>query len=173
MDIDRDSELVYRVVCGDEDAFNELYTKYSKIIISFIYKYTKDVDLSVDIAQETFIRFLEKIRSYTYKKEGGLKNFLLTISINILRDVKKREARNRKATKEVFDNLNSSTKKDDDIRELLEDFIDSLPEREKEIILLRLDGHKIDEIAEIEKCSSRTIKRVLKKITEKMKKYFL
>lgn len=172
MDIDRDSELVYKIICGDEEAFNELYLKYSKMIISFVYKYTRDIDLSVDVAQETFVRFIENIKSYSYRKDGGLKNFLFTISLNILRDIKRKEARERKFIFESLDSFDNDAR-NQDTKALFHDFVDTLPEREKEIILLRLEGHKIDEIARIEGCSSRTVKRVLKKIIEKMKRYFL
>lgn len=163
--METESELIYRIICGDEEAFTELYNKYSKMLINFVYKYTKDIDTSVDVAQETFIRFLENVKNYSPK--GSFKGFIFTIALNIIRDRKRKEKRDRKMLENIYYTYDSSKSNEDRDDILL--VINSLPDREKEIILLRLEGHKIDEIANIQRCSSRTIKRILKKVIDKIK----
>lgn len=60
---EKEAELICRVAYSDKSSFNELYPKYGKMLISFVYKYTRDTDATIDIVQETFIRFLENVKS--------------------------------------------------------------------------------------------------------------
>lgn len=162
--METEAELIYRIICGDEDAFNELYNKYSKMVISFVYKYTKDIDTSIDITQETFIRFLEKIN--TYSPRGSFKSFILTTALNIIRDRKRKEKREKKLLEDISLYQNGN---DNELKKDITYILEELPEREKEILILRLEGLKIEEIAKIQNCSSRTIKRILKKIINTIK----
>ncbi|MFN4245039.1 MAG: RNA polymerase sigma factor [Brevinematia bacterium] len=165
--METEAELIYRIICGDEDAFNELYKKYSKMLISFAYKYTKDIDTTADIVQETFIKLLENIKNYSSR--GSFKSFILTICLNIIRDRKRKEKRDKTLVKEIYNTYDRNNNSYNTMMNEITSIIDNLPHREKEIILLRLEGYRIDEIAEIEKCSSRTIKRILKKVINKIK----
>ncbi|MEN2998343.1 MAG: sigma-70 family RNA polymerase sigma factor [Brevinematia bacterium] len=164
--MENEAELIYRIVCGDENAFAELYNKYSKSLISFVYKYTRDVDMSIDVVQETFVRFIENIN--TYSPKGRFKSFIFKTALNIIRDRKRREKRERKVIEEIAYN-SGCVSNGDNMKEEMMCIVDSLPDREKEILLLRLEGYKIEEIAEMESCSSRTIKRILKKTINEIK----
>ncbi|MCX8097166.1 MAG: RNA polymerase sigma factor [Spirochaetes bacterium] len=161
MEDEKEAELIYRVICGDENAFNELYSKYSKMLIGFVYKYTRDTDMTIDIVQETFIRFLENVKNYSPR--GSFKSFIFTTALNIIRDRKRKEKRDRKLLEDI--SFNTSTIDDSNaVREDIMNIIDNLPDRDKEILIFRLEGYKIEEIANIEKCSTRTVKRVLKRV---------
>ncbi|MCX8028496.1 MAG: RNA polymerase sigma factor [Brevinematales bacterium] len=164
--MDTEAELIYRIICGDEESFNELYNKYSKLLIKFVYRYTRDVDMSVDVVQETFVKLLENIKRYSPR--GSFKSFLFKTAINIIRDRKRKEKRDRK----MFEEITQSFSYNDDsesMKEQIMDIIDSLPDRDKEMIIFRLEGYKIEEIAEFEGCSVRTVKRVLKRVISEIK----
>lgn len=164
--METEAELVHKVMCGDEEAFRKLYSKYSKPLIRFVYKYTGDIDMSADIVQETFVRFLENIKNYSPK--GSFKSFIFTIASNIIKDTKRKERKYREILRDIA-YLAEEKADERNKKEELMNFIDILPDREKRILLLRLEGYKIEEIAKIESCSSRTIKRVLKRIVNEMK----
>ncbi|MBS1553175.1 MAG: sigma-70 family RNA polymerase sigma factor [Bacteroidetes bacterium] len=56
-----DEELMLRFINGDNKAFDELVRRYMDSVISYLYNFTGDYNLSDDIAQESFIRL------YRYK----------------------------------------------------------------------------------------------------------
>ncbi len=56
-----DEELMLRFIDGDNKAFDELVRRYMDSVISYLYNFTGDYNLSDDIAQESFIRL------YRYK----------------------------------------------------------------------------------------------------------
>ncbi len=56
-----DEELMLIFINGDEKAFDELVRRYMDSVISYLYKFTGDYNISDDIAQESFIRL------YRYK----------------------------------------------------------------------------------------------------------
>ncbi len=64
--------------------------------------------------------------------------------------------------------ISTEDENEDKLKELY-NIIENLSEDEKNIILLRLEGYKIEEIAEILGISSRTVNRALKKIIDKLK----
>ena len=54
------------------------------------------------------------------------------------------------------------------LRFVLDDLLSSLPDTHREIVRLRIDGHKTNEIAEQTGRSSRTVERVLKGFRQKL-----
>lgn len=160
--METEAELIYKIICGDEDAFMEIYNKYSKMLISFVYRHTNSIDETSDIVQEVFVRLLENIRNYNPK--GSFKSYIFTIALNVVRDRKRKESYERKMMPKVYE----SSTKDDGVDSIYE-VIDSLDDYDKNILLLRLDGYKIEEIAEILGVSDRTVNRCLKKVINKLK----
>jgi RNA polymerase sigma-70 factor, ECF subfamily len=57
-------ELIARVRRGEEDAFQFIFDRYSRPILSFIYDMTGKGDVAEELAQETFVR--------AYKNLGAL-----------------------------------------------------------------------------------------------------
>ncbi len=162
-----DDELVYRIISGDEDAFRELYKKYNKMLIKFIRRYVgDDIDMIADVIQDTFVKILDNIKEY--KPRGSFRNYVFTIAINTLRDYKRKEKKETIAKKEIkLYNFGSDTTK-----ELIEDFneaIQELPERERDVIILKMEGFSHENIGKVLNISSRTSKRILKSAINKLK----
>ena len=59
-----DQELAARAKQGHEAAFRELVRRYERPIFSLLYRMVRDRALTEDLAQETFIKVLNGIRSY-------------------------------------------------------------------------------------------------------------
>src|ERR687897_16385 len=59
-----DQEVVLLARSGREAAFRELVRRYERPVFSLLYRMVRDRGLAEDLAQETFIKVLNGIRSY-------------------------------------------------------------------------------------------------------------
>src|SRR2546428_5911405 len=59
-----DQELAARAKQGHEAAFRELVRRYERPVFSLLYRMVRDRALAEDLAQETFIKVLNGIKSY-------------------------------------------------------------------------------------------------------------
>ena len=50
-----DIQLYQEFLEGDTKSFNEIIKKYRKALISFIFRYVKNMDVAEDISQDTFV----------------------------------------------------------------------------------------------------------------------
>lgn len=53
--IERADELMIAYQNGDDDALTGIYTLLKPALYSFIYRYTRDQQLSIDIVQDSFV----------------------------------------------------------------------------------------------------------------------
>ncbi|MCK4343123.1 MAG: sigma-70 family RNA polymerase sigma factor, partial [Phycisphaerae bacterium] len=56
-----DATLVQGVLSGDRDAFAELYDRWAGLIRATCFDTTRDLDTAEDLAQEVFLRALQKL----------------------------------------------------------------------------------------------------------------
>lgn len=63
---------------GDNEAFDEIINRYRKNLILFINKYVHDLEISEDLAQDTFVYVLINRKEYDFKY--SLKTYLYTIA---------------------------------------------------------------------------------------------
>lgn len=75
-----DLMLINAVQNGDKAAFNSLVTKYQSRILKLINRYVKDLDESLDIGQEIFIKAYNSIDRF--RKESSFFTWLYKIAIN-------------------------------------------------------------------------------------------
>ena len=92
MRVDRDKELMLRVRGGDMAAFEELYARYSRPLLNFLYRLTWDRAFAEDLVQEVFLR-LWKGRA-RYRPTGKFTTYLFQIAKNHW--LNEREKRNRR-----------------------------------------------------------------------------
>lgn len=78
-----DYELVRRFRSGDQTAFEAIVHKYSRSLSISIFNMTKDVMISEDILQETFLKAIESIRKGGFQETGSLGGWLSIIAKNI------------------------------------------------------------------------------------------
>ena len=50
-----DIELYNEFLNGDKEAFNQIILRYRKDVISFLWRYIKNVEIAEDLAQDTFL----------------------------------------------------------------------------------------------------------------------
>ena len=65
---------------GREPAFRELVRRYERPVFSLIYRMVRDRALAEDLAQETFIKVLNAIR--TYRPEFKFSSWIFKIANN-------------------------------------------------------------------------------------------
>ena len=51
-----DEELMSRFQDGDENAYNELVSRFKNKLLSFIYRFVNDLEIAEDILQDTLIK---------------------------------------------------------------------------------------------------------------------
>ncbi|GAI03370.1 unnamed protein product [marine sediment metagenome] len=95
MDIDKDSlsdqEVLFRLVDEDIESFNILVNRYKNRLLSFVYRFVKDFDVSEDIVQETFLRVFRK--RHDYKAIANFSTWIFTIAGNLAKSELRRRKR--------------------------------------------------------------------------------
>ena len=147
-----DKKIYMKFIKGDENSFNIIVEKYRASLISFIYKFTKDIEIAEDITQEVFLYIYKTKKEYDFRYT--LKTYLFITAksrtINYLNSQKKEipfeETNNSKQYNEGVDNyLIKKEEKDYLLRN-----IDTLKEDYKIVIHLRdFEGFSYEEIAKI------------------------
>ena len=79
-----DKVLVDRIQAGDTAAFEAMVIQYRPKLIASLVKYTKSVELSEDIAQQTFIKVWQKID--TFRGDSALFTWIYRIAINLAKN---------------------------------------------------------------------------------------
>ena len=67
LDEKSDQELYLAFLKNDNEAFTTLVKKYRKVLISFIIKYNKNIEIAEDLAQDTFVYMLINKKEYDFK----------------------------------------------------------------------------------------------------------
>ncbi|GGJ90734.1 DNA-directed RNA polymerase sigma-70 factor [Lentibacillus kapialis] len=88
---EQDAELFYRIQSKDEDALEQLYDRYEKLLFSFSYRMTNNKFLAEEAVQDVFTKIWSKQRHFDEEK-GKFSSWLLTVTrhacIDLLRKKK-------------------------------------------------------------------------------------
>jgi RNA polymerase sigma-70 factor (ECF subfamily) len=175
--VDEDLKLVQEVLKGNIDSFNILVNKYEFPILRFIYNTIKDREAAEDIAQEVFITVYNKLYSFNtdYKFSNWLYQIAKNKCIDYIRKYKRVYEANVEdahdiASNEVSPEQNAEFK---ETKKLVEDFISTLNDMDKQIIILRYanDDMTFSDIAEVLDMSESAVKRRYYKARERFKEY--
>ena len=85
------ADLVTRVCQGDAEAFRQIFERYSRPVISFIFDMVNDRGLAEELTQETFVRAFRAI--HTMRAETKLSTWLFGIARNVARESLRARAR--------------------------------------------------------------------------------
>ncbi|MEM8931780.1 MAG: sigma-70 family RNA polymerase sigma factor [Acidobacteriota bacterium] len=88
-------DLVHRLRAGDQDAENELVERYSRGILFFLRRLTRDPALADDLHQETFRLVLEKTRGGELREPEKLSAFVHQVARNLTIAEFRRRTRHR------------------------------------------------------------------------------
>ncbi|QUH28683.1 RNA polymerase sigma factor [Vallitalea guaymasensis] len=154
----------------DANALTQIIEEHYDMIYRYCYKKVGDSFVAQDITQDTFLRFVSNID--TYSNCGKLKAYLYTIARNLCNDwyrQKKPVLLDEKTEILDFSTMNSLNKVIDNIS--LKQMISKLPSAQQEVIILRYgEDLKLREIADITGTTIFAIQYRLKAALSKLKK---
>ncbi|HEX8548085.1 MAG TPA: sigma-70 family RNA polymerase sigma factor [Cytophagaceae bacterium] len=145
--IQSDGELVSQYIHGNEAAFAQLLHKHKSKIYTTIYLIVRDTYIAEDLLQDTFIKAIKKLKSGDYNEEGKFLPWLLRIAHNLAIDTFRRAKRYPTIVMEdgssIFNSLQfsedstESVKIKDETHQTLRRLIQTLPDVQKEVLLMR------------------------------------
>ena len=150
-----------------------IYEKYHAKIYGYLLSKIGDTYTAEDLCSDVFLKITEKIETFDENK-ASLSTWIYTVARNTLTDYYR--------TRRVFEEVPETYADGSDIEEsmiseeMLETLaaaLESLPERERDIIVLRYyDGRKLRDIAADMGISYAYVKVLQNKAMEKIRKFF-
>lgn len=178
-----EAELVRRVQAGDEAAFREIVERYQSKVFSIIYGILRNHNDAEDIAQQVFAKVFFSIRNFDFR--SSLLTWIYKITVNECYDY----LRKRKVRKLIYESDFSEEESQrmqlsepgrdqsppvDDLlarRDLAVKLLARLPAEERDLLLLKeVEGHSIEELAEMTGINQNTIKVKLFRARQKLLK---
>jgi RNA polymerase sigma-70 factor (ECF subfamily) len=83
-------DLVGRAQSRDPVAVSELYDRYARLILRYIYLRVDEHELAQDLTQEVFIKVIHGIARFEYRDEKSFLGWLYTIAANVLHSHQRR-----------------------------------------------------------------------------------
>ena len=80
---DQADDLMIDYQKGDQRALEQIYINFQKPLYSFVFRYTTDEQLSIDVVQDTFVNLQRSKQQYN-KDKGHLKSYLFQIAYRIM-----------------------------------------------------------------------------------------
>jgi len=165
-DFNMKKDLLNRVRCGDECAFEELYEMYKVPAVRFCNSIIKDIEESENLIQEVFIKVWDK--KDRINPELNFNSYLFTIIRNRVYDYFKEVKKSDFVKERYWQNIVEIQQTESDLKEerilQVSEAIKGLTEKRKAIIKLNYEeGKSYEEIASIMKISKNTVKNQLVK----------
>lgn len=174
-----DAELVQRTLRGETAAYNVLVHRYQRPVYSLIYRMIGNAEDAGDLVQETFLRAYGALASF--RQDASFLTWLYKIASNL--SIDQMRARRSKGALSLDVELDegrepaadrSSSPEEKVVRgavsEIVQKAVMNLPERYRTVVVMRhLHGMSIEEIAEITKLPSGTVKTHLFRAREMLR----
>lgn len=176
-----DGSLLRRYRSGEQEAATRLYLRYAQRLHGLAMAQTgQDLKTRIDpedIVQSIFRTFFRRAQEGHYQVPDGdeLWKLFLVIGLHKIRDaaVFHRAAKRNVSRTTAIDGAASGLEPaapdevaETTLRMVIDELLQQLSESQREIILLRLEGSQVDEIAAETKRSRRTVERTLQKFRE-------
>lgn len=156
-----DELLKWRFKCGSREALSRIYEKYLNSLLTLAMALLNDTGAAEDVVHDVFVSFAKSAENF--KLRGSLKGYLGTCVVNRARDrIRTKQRESIRPDKKDFISSNEnkpdqSIMCDEEARRL-NDAIAQLPDDQREVIILRLNGEmKFREIARLQGVSISTI----------------
>ena len=149
--VNREPELIARVVAGDRLAARELYDAHAPRVFRLAFRFTGDGELARELTQETFIRAFAQLSRF--RGDSALATWLHRVTISVvsngMRKVKRFRARETDLEEAALLAV-ETPRADPDLRDKLHRAIDALPEIYRTTLVLHdVEGYTHEEIANV------------------------
>ena len=163
-----DEKLVERCLQGDDAAWEQIVTSYTKRIYNLGYRYTNRRDEAEDLAQDILVRVYQNLKSFR-ADAGTFQNWILKVGRNLIIDHYRQTRRFQQAAgTEELESMNLKDEKvpdpertvarDENARFLREGLQALSPELKEAIILRDIEEMAYLEIAELLGIPEGTVK---------------
>jgi RNA polymerase sigma-70 factor (ECF subfamily) len=138
-----DAELLEAFRAGDKRAFEILVVRYQRPVLAIARRFASDLDDAEDLAQRAFINAAERAGGW---RGGSFKSWLFRIVVNLaknhLRDSARFDRSEEAQVREAVPTqpLAHERLEERERRSELRGAIARLPKRQREVLLLRIDG---------------------------------
>jgi RNA polymerase sigma factor (sigma-70 family) len=148
--------------------FNTCVDQYSDNLYRFILKHIKDADVAKDIVQDTYEKVWRKVNDI---ESTNAKSYLFTAAHHTLIDYTRKAKKQGDYTEAVEQKLKHNNQYSD-IKEVLNNALDKLPEIQKSVVLLRdYEGYDYAEIGKITGLNESQVKVYIFRARATLKNY--
>ena len=178
-----EAALVRRIQNGDEMAFREIVDRYQAKVFSIIYGILRNQNDAEDIAQQVFAKIYFSIRNFDFR--SSLLTWIYKITVNECYDY----LRKKRVRKLVYESdfsaeealrmertetpVDSARPIDTTLaqRDLLSKLMSKVSEEDRQLLMLKeVEGHSVEELAEMFRMNENTIKVKLFRARQKLVK---
>lgn len=150
--------LAHQSMERTRDILAVLYRRHHVALYNFLKRYTGHAHLAEDLLQETFLRVFRSL--HRFRPDRRLADWLYTIALNAARDALRSKKPGR--IEAVEPSLAAAGTRALDDAELASTLLQRLPDEERAVFLLaRVEGRKLQDIADLMEFSLRTAKNRL------------
>lgn len=129
--------------------FDAVFAKLYPSLFRYLQRLTGDEDVAEDIAQESFVRLLRQ-----RLPEEEVRPWLFTVAMNLVRDRARKHERRQRLLTSAPNLVTRTPLPDEDVERAeriaaVREILETLPDRDRQLLLMREEGFKYDEIARV------------------------
>ena len=165
------TDLVARVLAGDERAERELYDQHVDRVYRLSFRMIGDSDLAADCTQETFIRVFSRLS--TFRGEAALSTWITSIAFSVVYNGLRKVKRSRDTETDLDYAMEAPTARvaEPDLKSSLTRAIAALPEGYRTVFVMHdVEGYTHEEIAAALGIQEGTSKAQLSRARAKLRK---
>jgi RNA polymerase sigma-70 factor (family 1) len=173
-----ESDILYRLQKGDEEAFTSLFYAYKDKLFAYIYSFTKSTEVAEDIIQDIFMKIWNNREKLS--EIDNLSAFLYRIAQNRAIDELRRFSRDTLAMNEMLGSDGEGAMVTTPYEEMISqevaksyrEAVNHLPPQQQKVFMMHKEqGRPIQEIADEMNISYFTVQSHMKKAIANMRKY--
>ncbi|MGE8081023.1 RNA polymerase sigma factor [Peribacillus loiseleuriae] len=138
--MEKDEQLIKRIVAGEQDQFRELISRYQVRVFAVAYKVSKSTKDAEDITQEVFLQLYRSLSQF--KGDSSLSTWIYKIAMSKALDYRRKQIRQVACEGEenLYDIPFGATPEDHllekEDKELARAYMEKLPDTYKEVVHL-------------------------------------
>lgn len=163
-----EDELMRAYQNGEEEALEKLYLLFQKPLYAFVFRYSRDEQLSIEIVQDTFVKLQQNKHRFDPSR-GRIKSYLFQIAYRLMVNRLNRRKKWRTLLPFLFPAMKEEMPHIERIT--VREAIAKLPDMQRAVILLYYyHDLSYEEIAEILSVPEGTVKSRLHRAIKNLKK---
>jgi RNA polymerase sigma-70 factor (ECF subfamily) len=173
------AQLLRKAQAGDAAALQEVCTELQQLMRWYFIRKFQDMDIVDDLSQETYLRFIKNISRI--EDPVKIKGFVLKVAFHVMQDYFRQRYRRNESPiyrdipqgeikSSLYGSSDANTDSDYVLRKVdFEVALNKLPEKTQQILRMKADGYRYEEIAETLKLSVSGVKMQVKRGIVKLK----